>query len=166
MPIIKTIKGDLLNAHEPYIAQQCNCLTVTPHGLSTSIGKRFPYAAVYSNRRSMGQRNCAIETDRSMPGTIQIAKSINNTDPIILCMFAQWGPGKCGKFNTYPKTYEDTVENRCKWFQQCLDIIDSNDSIMIIAMPYLIGCGLAGGDWKTYEIMLNNAKTDIVLYQI
>lgn len=168
MPIIETIKGDLLDSKEEYIAQQCNCLTVTPHGLSQSIAKRFPYAAVYASRTPIKPgRNCATKLDQSEPGTVQIMMPTKELGPKVICMFAQWTPGKCNKYNNYyPQDYNDTSNNRQQWFQQCLKVIDDDDSITRVGMPYLIGCGLAGGKWETYETMLNNAKTDIVLYCI
>ena len=81
-------------------------------------------------------------------------------------MFAQWTPGKCGNFKkTYPDTYQDTSMNRQLWFKQCLDEIDKLE-LDEIAIPYLIGCGLAGGNWGKYEKLLNTAKTNIVLYSL
>lgn len=41
---------------------------------------------------------------------------------MIICMFAQFGPGKpnsCSRY--YPSDFKDTSENRLLWFQECLD---------------------------------------------
>ena len=32
-------------------------------------------------------------------------------------------------------------------------------------MPFLIGCGLGGGDWLVYERMLQECATNIILYR-
>ena len=60
-------EGDLLDCNIKVICQQLNCLAVRPHGLSEAIANKFPYANVYSRRRSVGNRNLAIkeENERS-----------------------------------------------------------------------------------------------------
>lgn len=161
--ILETINGYLLDAKEEYIAQQCNCVTVKAHGLSAAIAKRFPYADLYSQRSRIGSRNCTADPD--IPGTIKIAADPECPKKII-CMFAQWTPGKPSAYSKfYPKTFDDSYKSRKIYFKKCLDEIDSL-GINRIAMPYLIGCGLAGGIWKDYETMLKNAKTPIVLYKL
>jgi O-acetyl-ADP-ribose deacetylase (regulator of RNase III) len=161
MPIIKIIKGDLLESGYLYIARQCNCNTVKSHGLAGVIARKFPWADVYASRKGIGKRNAAVNPDT--PGTIQI---ISKDNQHIVCLFAQWTPGKCGSFQKfYPDLYTDTRENREMWFKMCLDEIDKL-GLDEIAMPYLIGCGLAGGNWTKYEEILNEAKTNIVLYKL
>ena len=161
MPIVKVVVGNLLESDHSYIAHQCNCNTVKSHGLASSIATKFPWADVYSQRKGIGKRNVAITP--STPGTIEI---ISKDSQNIICLFAQWTPGKCGSFQRfYPDTYQDSSVNRQLWFKMCLDEIDKL-GLDEIAMPYLIGCGLAGGNWKKYEKILNDAKTNIVLYSL
>jgi O-acetyl-ADP-ribose deacetylase (regulator of RNase III) len=165
MPIIEVIKGDLLASSEKYIAQQCNCVTVRAHGLSQSIATKYPYANVYKLRVPINKsRNCAKTFDQ--PGTIKICSS-NSEEvelPHIICMFAQFSPGKPGAY-TYDSSVDDSKENRIKWFQSCLLEIEKL-GLKRIAMPYFIGCGLAGGDWKVYQDLLEKSNVDIVLYQL
>jgi hypothetical protein len=169
MVIVKTIRGgDLLKAEERYIAQQCNCVTVKAHDLSQYIADRYPYADVYGSRRPISKtRNCASKS--AMPGTIQICSSSiksKEEEPNVICMFAQYAPGKPGAYSRYYESEydEDNEENRLRWFQTCLDEIEKT-GIKRIAMPYFIGCGLAGGDWAKYREKLERAKTEIILYQ-
>ena len=90
----------------------------------------------------------------------------NSDDQNIICLFAQWTPGKPTRFTrSYPDTYTDTKEDREKWFKMCLDEVDKL-GLDEIAMPYQIGCGLAGGNWKKYEDMINNMSTNVVLYKL
>ncbi len=154
MPVVKVIEGgDLLEAEEEYIAQQNNCCTKTAKGLAAIINKKYPWADVYSSRK-----------DNDVPGTIKIVESPDKTKKVI-SMFGQFCPGKPGAYNRYyPNTYSDTKICRKKYFQKCLDTIDSR-GIKKVAMPYLIGCDMAGGKWGDYEEMLNNCKFDIVLYK-
>lgn len=155
MVIVNEIKGDLLNSSSTYIAQQCNCVTVKSLGLSKTIADRYPYANVYSQR-----------TKPSEPGTILICKSPVSESPNVICMFAQYCPGKSGDYSHYYKTppAPDTKENRQLWFQQCLDLI-VEQKIEYVSMPAKIGCGLAGGDWKIYKSLLEKSPLKITLYQ-
>jgi O-acetyl-ADP-ribose deacetylase (regulator of RNase III) len=148
---METIKGDLCLAPQKYIAQQCNCLTVRGHGLAKTISQFYLWADPYSSRKPMGSRNCAIPQDRDVPGTIRVLTDGNNK--AVICMFAQWAPGKSLAYSSYPEYAKDTKDAREEWFRQCLEamkLLDTDE----IAFPYGIGCGLAGGNWKRYEEMI------------
>ena len=163
MVIVKIINGDIIDSECKYIAHQCNCNTVKAHGLSKTIATKWPWADVYSKRVQIGTRNAAVNP--SIPGTIELITN-ENANKTVICLFAQWAPGKSGDYaGYYPKTYNDTKENRLTWFKECMTKVDELN-IDEIAMPYKIGCGLAGGEWKTYEQILKSAKTKIVLYSI
>lgn len=162
MPVVKIVHGDLLASGEKCIAQQCNCVTVKSHGLSAAIASKFPWADVYS-MRSPKSANTAAQP--SLPGTIAITASPDGETSVIH-MFAQWAPGKPGAYERCykPGPCPDTPEHRRQWFAQCLNEIDKL-KLPRVAMPFRIGCGLAGGVWEMYLHMLNQATTPIVLYQ-
>lgn len=88
--------------------------------------------------------------------------------PIILNLRAQWSPSRPGTYSRYyPQTIVDSVKNRQQWFQECLDILDTEiPTGEVVAMPDHIGCGLAGGDWNTYKAMLQKCQTSIKLYKL
>ena len=134
-----TIKSDdLLDAEEEYILQQCNCgaCKFKPHGLSTAIAKKFPFADPYSLRirRPMGQRNFAVKEDQPNPGSIQILKDEDFAKKVI-CMFTQYGMGK-------PYSFTNKVAQQ----------VAPHGTL---AMPFHVGCGLAKGDWQTYKQLIN-----------
>jgi len=164
MVIIATVRGDLLNSKPIsghwYIAQQCNCNTKTPYGLSDAIAKKWRYANPYNNRRSQPD----------IPGSVVILEPPADpaTGPTVLCLMAQWGPSKPRAYsNRYPRTYEDTYDNRKRWFQDCLERLDDEipDS-EVVCFPYQIGCGLAGGKWTEYQKMLEDCQTQVIIYQL
>lgn len=158
--IIGVIQGDLLESGEMYIAQQCNCVTLKAHGLSQSIKDKYPWADVYGSRP---RKSANTTSAPSTPGTILTTTDGTTT---IIHMFAQWTPGKPGQYMPYyPGTYADTKENRREWFARCIRALDGL-GLDRVAMPYGIGCGLAGGKWPEYEAILNAARTKIVLYQL
>jgi hypothetical protein len=165
MTILRVVKGDLLGASEKFIGQQCNCVTVKYHGLSALIVETFPWACPYSVRKPITPtRNCASTPDK--PGTIRVFSS--SSGPSVVCLFAQWAPGKPGDYaKFYPKDHDDTAENRLKWFKECLEKIDKDEEIdSPVAIPFQIGCGLAGGDWDKYHCALKAAKTKFVIYEL
>ena len=165
MVILEIKKGDLLKANESYICQQCNCVTIKSHGLSKSISDKYSYGDPYKNR-PIKTPNTTSQPDK--PGTIVKLQHPNEPDKYhtILCFMAQWGPSRPNRYkNYYSNTYEDNYENRKKWFKECLEILDKNN-YGLVAMPYGIGCGLAGGKWNEYKKMLEDCTTKIVIYQL
>jgi len=141
---MKTVQGDVLLTTAYYILQQCNCLTTRAYGLSSAIAKKFPYANVYAKRKKFG--------NQSIPGTIEICTGTPN----IICLYGQWNPGKPS--DSYSNTFPDDYINRIEYFKNGLNevlLYFQTDNIPCqIAVPYKIGCGLAGGDWKEYYKIL------------
>lgn len=167
MTIIEIKKGDLLDATEKIIAHQCNCVTVRSHGLSAAIAKKWPWADMYSKRCPISRKNCASIPD--IPGTTKIMTDPNDEHgQQIACLFGQWTPGKPNAFSRYyPKTYPDDRAARLTYFSRSLTSLEhycEKNNIEKIAMPFKIGCGLAGGNWNDYEQMLENSTLSIILY--
>lgn len=149
--LIQCVDGDLLSVEADFIVQQCNCLTVRAHGLSDSIARALGVDP-YATRRAVGRRNLAIEADRSVPGTIQVAGRVVN-------LFGQWRPGAIGTpyFDSYPESPDgrETAALRLQWFRAGLAAlkrrIDCAQCAVTVAFPFQIGCGLAKGKWSDYE---------------
>ena len=78
MVIVSFVEGDLLNANQKYIAQQCNCVTCLPHGLSKAISKKFNHGGLYEFRKRE-INNTAIAEDRDV--------SPNKIHPTIVNVF-------------------------------------------------------------------------------
>lgn len=165
MVIVKTVKpGNILEATEQYIAQQCNCLTVRPHGLSKAIAEAYPHGNYYATRRPAGHRNLAVEDDRDTPGTLKIIRG----EPNIINIFGQWAPGSVHSrwISAYPSFREgrsETKADRLQWFKEAITTLDKMN-LDLVAVPEKIGCGLAGGDWSLYKEVLQSAKTKFVIY--
>lgn len=156
MVLFKIIEENILNSNEKYICQQCNCVTKSAKGLAKSIIDKYSWANPYEDRNN---------NNYDTPGTI-IELEYSKKDPIIICFMSQYGPSKPNKVMSYYRSiYKDTYEERKKWFQDCLDILDHNN-YDTVAMPYGIGCGLAGGKWEDYENMIKKCSTKIILYRL
>ena len=168
MVILRIVQGNLLHAKEKFIAHQCNCVTLSARGLAQSIAQRYPWANTYHKRKPHPTiSNCAIKKDRSIPGSVDIVKR-GKDEHIVLCLYAQYRPGKPGHYSKYPGKYVDTKNNRLAWFASCLQSLEQSGHIdgEPIAMPYGIGCGLAGGNWSQYKQMLEESSLEIVLYRL
>jgi len=169
------VRDDIINANCDYILQQCNCLTIKSLGLSKYLEDKFPYANVYSNRKQLGNRNLSVVDDRDIPGTYKqfydSNNELNKMYPTIVALFCQWRPGNVNShyFNNYPNPnpYQlETYEQRLEWFKNSLYsfgnyvytiILKYNYTNKVkIAIPYKIGCGLAGGNWNDYKSVIEN----------
>lgn len=154
---MRHLKANILDVRSGYILQQCNCITVRGLGLSADLSRQFPGTCPYDSRRPVKPGlNICREEDRSEPGTVMIIGydtpvRVKDT-PQIINLFGQYAPGK-------PKPYSqlDKVSDRERYFSEGLnalvDFFEGKD-IIDIAVPYKIGCRLAGGDWTHYEKML------------
>lgn len=146
---------DIVLATEEFIVQQCNCVSVSPHGLSKHIAKTIGVDP-YSSRISLYGKNLAIVKDRPLPGTIKI---YNKSNPKVICMFSQYGMGKPYTYNNSNKQWVDSFDIRKKWFLESLEQI-ANINPISLAFPYNIGCGQAGGNWSDnyYPMLVKFAK--------
>lgn len=145
--MIPVIEGDLLDAKDIYIAHQTNCVSTNARGIAKQIFDKYPNANTYKNHNMK----------RSIPGTIEVI------DPVIN-MYGQYYP-------TVSKYSNDTNAARIVWFTQCLEKIKSVlPKGSIVGMPYLIGCGLAGGSWPIYlkllEEFVKSSDIKIILYKL
>lgn len=142
-------RGDLLSSTDDYIVHQCNCVTKGSLGLATQIFKKYPYSNTYKYRKS-----------HSTPGTIDILG--NGKDKrYVINMYSQYYPG--------PSKYtSDNTIARLEWFKGCLYRIGTEINGrqgVTISFPYLIGCGLAGGEWSDYlkEIESFSEKYNVII---
>jgi uracil-DNA glycosylase len=152
--------SDILETTARVIVQQCNCVSRQGSGLYASILRRYPRADFYSGRTrpsklgTIENRNVRDPAGGSTttlgPGELAV-KSL--ADPRWVCAFyAQYFPGKPSDRRTLTGS-PDNKKNREIWFAQCLDMLAKSKPASI-AFPYGIGCGLAEGDWSTYEDMI------------
>ena len=131
--------GDLLDSDAQYIAHQANCISKGAAGVARAIYNKYPYSDVYYRR-----------TSPSSMGEIEICGN-DDDERFIINMFAQYYPGES-------HYVEDMPDHRVVAFKSCLNKI-SEIKMDSIAFPYLIGCGLGGGNWNTYlEILINFAE--------
>ena len=129
--------ASILEATEDYLIHQCNCHSTSAAGLASAIFARYPYADTYSDRGEATQ-----------PGTI----SVHDGDRSVVNLYAQRYPGRAGHG-------DDSEEQRQVWFRDGLAAVGQVAGLNSVAMPYGIGCGLAGGSWPVYHDMIRDFAT-------
>lgn len=143
------VEGDLLESDATYIAHQTNCMSKgAAGGIAKAIFKRFPWANSYAERVNppmLGQ----------MPGDVEV-RGDGIARRYVLNLYAQFHGGEPSSAESREA---DQPFMRAMWFQQCLDKIElaGFPKGTCIAMPFNIGCGIAGGNWdRTYEPMIDS----------
>jgi len=128
---MKYVSGDILSYPCNYIVQQCNCQTTTSKGLSESIFRKWPESNTYNNGK------------KRVPGTIDVI-NVTNDNKYIVNLYGQNKPGSVSGTETW--------QRRLQWFESGLNhLVQHIEPNTVVAFPYMIGCGLAGGNWLHYE---------------
>lgn len=132
--MVKEIKGNLLN-QKGVLLHQVNCMGSMGAGIAKQIARKFP--KVDKEYKKM----CANENNsRSLLGKIQYVEV--NDEIIFANSFSQ---------NHYSSRSKQTVEELLiKNIHNAYKYAEGKN--MKLYIPYLVGCGLGGGDWnKVYE---------------
>ena len=139
--MIRVEKGDLLNKKYTIFCHQVNCKGVMGSGIAKQIKNKYP--EVYEEY---------ISVEKPILGFIQPV--FTRDGRICINMFAQDGYGRDKRYTDYTA------------FKNCLTALKGfiNDhhvkAEVPVAFPYMIGCGLGGGDWYLiYGILKDFAKT-------
>lgn len=139
--MIEIITGDLLEAKEKYILHQTNCVSTSgAAGIAKLIFDKYPYANCYSDR-----------SESSKPGAIDI-RGDGLDQRLIINLHGQVYPGRV----RYPLSSLDGVVAREKYFYHGLLRVAKIDDLESIALPWRVGCGIAGGDWEHYLGTITN----------
>ncbi|GLF90674.1 Appr-1-p processing protein [Bacillus safensis] len=143
--MIKTVDGNILEASENIICHQVNCKGVMGAGLAKQIKSKYPN--VYKEYKQL----CTEQGD-DLLGSVQLITT--NDGKTIANLFAQVGYGRTRKQTDY-----DALRS-C--FQHLKDTVTHSheENQTSIAIPYGIGCGLAGGDWTIVEEMMEEILGD------
>lgn len=133
---MRVVDGDLLDVTEGLIAHQVNCRGVMGAGVARVIAKR------YSGVEQAYRDHCGGIEPLSLLGTVHLAFAT----PVLLVanVFGQLNTGR--GLQTDYTAVRDALS-------------DLSDRLRIgpptLNVPYMMGCGLAGGDWDTYSAILD-----------
>ncbi|KAG8944720.1 hypothetical protein FRC03_001926, partial [Tulasnella sp. 419] len=129
MQLVSTVHSKILS-RESHVS-------ISKDGLAGAITRHFPYADPYKHRRGAMRAE-----DR--PGTVRIWGHPQFQGPTFIGLFAQFHSGIPAEGNIF-----DNMNHRLQWLNQCLHHLSGiHPPIPRVAIPYGIGCGNAGGDWR------------------
>lgn len=142
---VVVIDGNLLNAKAKYICHQVNCKGRMGSGVAKQIRAKYP--EVYSAYLKL----CNEGNESDSFWTFGQSQFVQCDDgKVVINMFAQSSYG-----------YDGALYTDYGAFQSCLLNIKRNvPAGEIIAMPYLIGCGLGGGDWEKISGLIETILSD------
>lgn len=154
------VEGDILECDSKYIVHQCNCVSASASGLAGYLFNKYPYADVYSERIQGRYIHKA--------GEIYIRGNGEDQRYVINAMGQICpGPSKEKRATDFWHYIPDQPQHREQYFSSCLKQIAQIPELDSIAFPWKIGCGLAGGSWDRYKMVLdhfsnilNNRKTN------
>lgn len=153
--MIKIVNGNILDAHEDIICQQVNCMGVMGAGLAKQIRNKYP--EVYDAYTEM----CGMFSKKKLFGQSQMVKC--NDGKYIANIFGQLDYGT----NKVQTDYKALYDGLSRVFNAVIKLKQYKGKS--IAIPYGIGCGLAGGNWgKVYEIIEELSESynyDITIYK-
>lgn len=135
--LVYEFESDLCTSKAKCIGHQFNCEPrakgTKGKGVAAALFAKYPHSNIFHKKRE--------------PGRIYITGDNGEKGRCIVHLCAQ-------RYMGPPNKKDDTVADRERWFKQCLDRIAMRPSLNYIALPYKIGCGLARGNWETYENMI------------
>lgn len=151
--MIKIIEGNILESPDTFIAHQCNCTGRFVGGVAAAIFQKWP------------QANDNIRSTCGAFGSIKVHRV--EKKKFVVNMFSQYsGGGLTEQFGM------DSANDRIRKFASALFIMRAalptktkrlffKDLPLTISFPYLIGCGIAGGDWEAYFSMLEGFSNTV-----
>lgn len=141
--IIQSVKGDLIKAFKngmvDILIHGCNCFNNHGKGIALSIKNQYPEASIVDSR--------TIKGDKNKLGNYTVAKTENGS---IINAYTQYNYGY-GKRNADYDAIRNVFLNLNNAYK---------DQGLIFGIPS-VGAGLAGGDWKQIEKIINESTPDI-----
>lgn len=138
--------GDILESDCRVICHQVNCCGVMGAGLAKQVRAKYP--SVYTRYK----HECETNSKRSLLGTAQYVQVSENPRQFVCNIF-----GQC--FYGTDKRYTDYDALRTA-FQSIAYHFPTHS----IAIPYNMGCGLAGGDWQTVLSIIEDELSNCRVY--
>lgn len=161
---MKHVKGDILGSHADVIIHQVNCQGVMGAGLAKQIRDKYPvvylaYKALCDDDERMRMRTG--QSQSGLLGRIQVCYKDNYPigrveDPqVIVNLFAQDRYGREQRYTDYEA------------LRLCLEKVNQRFAGKSVAVPYKMGCGLAGGDWNVVSRIIKETlrDCDVIMYE-
>lgn len=144
--MIEHIKGDVLTSKADVVLHQVNCKGVMGAGLALQIKKKYPHVfSEYFHLCSHTPTDSTSLLGKVLFVPISSSQSIANL--FAQDTFASYGVSICC-LTQYEK------------LRECLREVNNVYKGKTVALPYKLGCGLAGGDWNKVKKIIEEELTD------
>lgn len=151
--------GDVLESGADVIAHQVNCFGVMGAGLARQIREKYPH--VYEEYHKLCERN---NHHIGMLGVAHWSKI--DDSHWIANLFGQHGYGRGEVYTVMPALKVALMRT----VQGCEEWADAEQRKIRLALPYKLGCGLAGGNWEEIRRMIEeiakNTDVEIEIWRI
>ncbi|MBO3795697.1 Appr-1-p processing protein [Bacillus subtilis] len=157
--MIKIVKGNILDASEDIIVQQVNCKGVMGAGLAKAILNKYPNV----KKEYQSFRNFHLNkglTDKDLLGLVNYVRV--SDVKVIANIFGQVNIKK-NRFDNTVYTKTDALTRGLKEVKELSKQLNKS-----VAIPYGIGCGLAGGDWNIISELIESIFSDykVTIYKL
>lgn len=144
-----TIKGNLLDTPIQFIAHQVNCRGVMGAGIAKALVQKYP--DLLPDYKDFIECN-----DESSLGRCCIYHC-REDDKYILSIFGQLNYGRNKCYTDYNAVeagfYAALGDIHCSFYKE-------DGCQTVIAIPYGMGCGLAGGNWEVMTELLEKIEKE------
>lgn len=141
--MIEERTGDIFKQDDiDIIVHQANCLCAMHSGIAAAIRQFYPEAVEADNKTKKG--------DPNKLGTYSLAKGQDGK--YIVNLYSQFSMGG-GKRHT---DYNAMVTG----LEKLRHVISNSSNDYVIGIPYKIGSGLGGGDWKVVKAIIYSVFED------
>ncbi|AMR46943.1 macro domain-containing protein [Bacillus mojavensis] len=157
--MIRIVKGNILDASEDIIVQQVNCKGVMGAGLAKAILSKYPNVKKeYQSFRNFNLNKGL--TDKDLLGLVNYVRV--SDVKVIANVFGQVNIKK----NRFDKTVYTKTEALTRGLKEVKEL--SKQLNKSVAIPYGIGCGLAGGDWNIISELIDSIFSDykVTIYKL
>lgn len=140
--MLRTVRGDILQAKETIIAHQVNCYGIAG-GLAACVFQRWPIA--YEDYRQLTGRFGAMGHRADLLGMAHLTGQ-QPDGKIVASLYGQLYPGQDFR--------PEALGSALRGLARAAESMGAS-----VALPYKISCGICGGDWRVvYEMIKDTMK--------
>lgn len=148
---MEIIEGNLLDISHGIVVHQVNCQGVMGRGLAAQLRARYPI--VFKEYNKLCRSKVGFEAD--LLGSVQLVPIKENPSLRVANMFGQLtfaGPGIHTDYDAVSTALEK------------LSFINTRK--LPIYVPYMLGCGLGGGDWRVVSEIIEEYLPSAIIVKL
>lgn len=162
---MRIVKGNLFNFPSHAIFHQCNCFHTMSAGFAKILANKYPEILIADKNTPYGDINKLGSYSRAI-----ISSETDFSARLIYNLYSQYHYGK-GSLKTDYNALKISFQKACKDLLGYKQFICYENEKIQLSIPYLIGCGLAGGDENIVidiidYIMIDYPDIELTAYKI